>query len=108
MNKCTAKVSNGVVVNGCQALGTCSSYLVSDQCYINSSSGLCAWDSVNSVCLDKSCTTAPTSTKTHADCLAYFGHNACTVAAVAGTNGNANILGGCIPLGLCSSYIDAE
>jgi hypothetical protein len=46
--------------------------------------GACVWnanDAANPVCADKSCATAPLSTTTHSDCLAYFS-NACTVDVV--------------------------
>ncbi|CAK64788.1 unnamed protein product (macronuclear) [Paramecium tetraurelia] len=109
---CTVRATNGAAVPGCMARGACSSYSIEDQCKTNPSGGVCVWNTnlTTPVCQDKSCTTAPTATATHADCDSYFSTATikCTVVATPDTNGGAAVLGGCQQTAACSSYIHQE
>ncbi|CAD8145016.1 unnamed protein product [Paramecium octaurelia] len=109
---CTVRATNGAAVAGCMARGACSSYSIEDQCKTNSSGGVCVWNTnlTTPVCQDKSCTTAPTATATHADCDAYFSTTSikCTVVATPDTNGGTPVLGGCQQTAACSTYIHQE
>ncbi|CAK64863.1 unnamed protein product (macronuclear) [Paramecium tetraurelia] len=109
---CTVRAANWAAVPGCTARGACSSYSIEDQCKTNASAGVCVWNTnlTTPVCQDKSCTTAPTATATHADCDAYFSTVTikCTVVATPDTNGGAPVLGGCQQTAACSTYIHQE
>ncbi|CAD8202267.1 unnamed protein product [Paramecium octaurelia] len=111
---CTVRALNKEATPGCMARGPCSSYTIKDQCRTNASGIDCVWNTNSNLpepaCQDKSCTTAPTSTLTHNDCLNYYTTSSikCTVYAKAGDNGAQPILGGCQQTAECSTYIDIE
>ncbi|CAD8045477.1 unnamed protein product [Paramecium sonneborni] len=96
---------------GCMSRGQCGSYTKQEQCRTNQNGEACVWntnDMNKPVCQDKSCTSAPSTFKTHNDCYAYYNTNTIKCTVFAGLSEGNTTLGGCQETSNCNSYIDKE